>query len=805
MLTKSEVRSENTGIFTGHSGRHPDILITAPGRSSVVIEAEYLPGRKVEDEAKERLSLTVSTVGKDIEAVIALRYPLEVRGASNLQSAVTNAKMSYCVFTQPDTEIERFPSSGWLEGSVEDVADLVRLVSIPQRAVDAAATALQEGIDLTAKHLDGIDKSRTGITKAVADVLGMENVPQTHRMACAIIANAMVFHERIVGMHEGIKPLSQVCGDSVADPKSETLAAWETILAINYWPIFAIAKDIVEQLPAVDAAIVLRQLRSTAQAVGATGVDNAHDLTGRIFQRLIADRKYLATFYTLPASAVLLARLAVAKMEGMDWSDAGAIGKLRIADFACGTGALLSAVYEEIAARHERAGGDPAALHKAMMEDILYGCDVMPSAIHITGSTLSGIEPNVGFGTSRLYTMPYGRQVDGSVKLGSLDLLKSSTALTLFNTSDPALRTGSAGEETSIQVLAEMPDGGFDLVIMNPPFTRPGSDWEGSRRNQDYIKHFKGLGTELPTQKEMAKSLKKFAHGTCYHGYAGIASAFAAMANNKLKPGGVLALVLPLSAASGLSWQLFRQLMESEYTGLCVFSIAASEDDELSFSADTDMAECLVVARKLKKDELPENRSEFTSLRQRPHWFVQASSLVRTITGTSPVRRLEDGPFGGTRVLIGEELAGEALSAPVGMDNWAAVRLSDSATAQTAYALSQSKLWLPGKSSSMKLPIAALNKVGTRGAYHVNIVGSSGPFEKVPPSQTATYPALWNHNWQKETRITCVPDSQLVVKPGMESKAAEVWGTASRSHLSQEVSSHSKCNTWSSRVSAGVR
>ena len=464
-------------------------------------------------------------------------------------------------------------------------------------------------------------------------------------------------------MHEGIKPISQVCGDSVADPKSETLAAWETILAINYWPIFAIAKDIVEQLPAVDAAIVLRQLRSTAQAVGATGVDNAHDLTGRIFQRLIADRKFLATFYTLPASAVLLAPLGRRQNGGHGlvrrWSYWQAANRRLRLWYRC----PASAVYEEIAARHERAGGNPAALHKAMMEDILYGCDVMPSAIHITGSTLSGIEPNVGFGTSRLYTMPYGRQVDGSVKLGSLDLLKSSTALTLFNTSDPALRTGSAGEETSIQVLAEMPDGGFDLVIMNPPFTRPGSDWEGSRRNQDYIKHFKGLGTELPTQKEMAKSLKKFVHGTCYHGYAGIASAFAAMANNKLKPGGVLALVLPLSVASGLSWQLFRQLMEHQYTGLRVFSIAASEDDELSFSADTDMAECLVVARKLKKDELPECRAEFMSFRRRPHWFVQASSLVRAITGTSPVRRLEDGPFGGTRVHIGEELAGEALSA----------------------------------------------------------------------------------------------------------------------------------------------
>ena len=252
----------------------------------------------------------------------------------------------------------------------------------------------------------------------------------------------------------------------------ETLSTWSEILEINYWPIFAIARDILEQLPAGDASLILAALRDTAQEIDVLGVNNAHDLTGRIFQRLIADRKYLATFYTLPASAALLARLAVSKMDRVDWADANAVSNLRIADFGCGTGALLSAVYEQIAARHERAGGDPASLHTVMMEEVLYGCDVMPSAIHITGSTLSGAQPNIGFGQSRLYTMPYGRQSDGTVKIGSLELLQSSDVQTLFNTSDPALRTGSAGEETAAQVQVEIPDGHFDLVIMNPPFTR---------------------------------------------------------------------------------------------------------------------------------------------------------------------------------------------------------------------------------------------------------------------------------------------------------------------------------------------
>ena len=101
------------------------------------------------------------------------------------------------------------------------------------------------------------------------------------------------------------------------------------------------------------------------------------------------------------------------------------------------------------------------------MEEVLYGCDVMPSAVHITGSTLSGVEPSVLFNTSHLYTMPYGRMKDGSVMIGSLELLQSSDVLTLFNTSDPAMRTGSAGEETAAQIRAEIPNEGYDLALIH--------------------------------------------------------------------------------------------------------------------------------------------------------------------------------------------------------------------------------------------------------------------------------------------------------------------------------------------------
>ncbi len=418
------------------------------------------------------------------------------------------------------------------------------------------------------------------------------------------------------------------------------------------------------------------------------------------------------------------------------------------------------------------------------MEEVLYGCDVMPSAVHITGSTLSGMEPSVLFQNSHLYTMPYGKQKDGSVKIGSLELLQSSSVLTLFNTSDPALSTGSTGEETAAQILADIPDESYDLVIMNPPFTRSGSDWEGSERAEDYIKQFRGLSTELVTQKEMAKSLGLYTKDTCYHGYAGIASAFAALTHKKLKPGGVVALVLPLSAASGVSWEGVRKVLVKHYAGLEVLSIA-SNGYRMSFSSDTGMAECLLIGRKLRPDEATHDEVHFTSLRRRPPDFEHASSMASKIQNEGQVRRIEDGPYGGTHLAVGEELAGERIVSPREPHggNWGPVRMGDYSLAQTAYALSKSRLWLPGEGNFREIKVLPLGDVGKRGSYHINIAGSTGPFIKAPPSPTATYPALWNHSAQQETRMVCIPDCQLLVRQGMEDKANAVWASASRTHL----------------------
>ena len=788
MMGRSSVRWENTQAIAGRPALQPDILISAEGRSPVVIEAEVMPAGNVEPEARDRLGLETTTDGRVIEAAIALRYPEELRVSDSLDADLRQSQLSYCVFTEEVRgSITRFPESGWLDGTVEDIADMVRLVSVPQRAVNEAADALEQGIERAARHLDEVSKTRPYMIAEIANVLGMRNVPQTRRMACAIIANALIFHERFAGMHEDIQPLNLVCGSQVQNPVTKTLVAWNEILSINYYPIFIIAKDILEQLGAREGSWVLEVLRDTAEGVNSKGVDNAHDLTGRIFQRLIADRKYLATFYTLPASAALLARLAVAKMKDVDWGDLEAIRNLRVADFACGTGALLSAVYEQIAARHERAGGDMEALHKVLMERVMYGCDVMPSAAHITAATLAGQEPTVAFEDSQIYTLPYGRQPGGEVKLGSLELLQTSGIEPLINTSKPALRTHRVGEETSAYTVENFPDEGFDLVIMNPPFTS--NTAKEAKHIGVFAPAFAAFEGSEDDQRAMSKRMSKLRKGTCYHGHAGMASAFAALARNKLKPGGVIALVLPLTASAASSWSAFRGMMARDFADCTIMSIV-SEGRDVSFSSDTDIAECLVIAQRIDRTESTPHRYIFTSLQRRPASFAYSRSIASELAHAMPARSVEDGPYGGTSIMIGEELAGETVATSQGIDgeNWGAVRLNDYTLAQTAYALTDSKLWIPGEHVPVNLATTILAEIGSMGLYDLDITGKppQGPFTKRASSPTATYPSLWNHNARRETRIVCEPDSQLQVRMGMESKAAMVWSTASRAHLTRD-------------------
>ena len=126
----------------------------------------------------------------------------------------------------------------------------------------------------------------------------------------------------------------------------------------------------------------------------------SHDLTGIVFQRLIADRKFLATFYTRPAAASLLAGLAMPADRppgGADWGDGETLAAVQIGDFACGTGTLLSAAYQRMSLLHELHGGNARALHAPLMKHGIVGLDVLNMGVHLTAAMLAGIHPDTPF------------------------------------------------------------------------------------------------------------------------------------------------------------------------------------------------------------------------------------------------------------------------------------------------------------------------------------------------------------------------------------------------------------------------
>ena len=244
-------------------------------------------------------------------------------------------------------------------------------------------------------------------------------------MAMTVVVDALVFHAALSKAEMAVptNPKRTVRGPTQFREHrrflpSRLLDEWEFILLVNYWPIFHTSRSIIRLLPTELAAELLELLWDTAEMLIAGGVTTSHDLTGAVFQRLIADRKFLATYYTRPSAAALLAALALPQhqpLEGRNWADASSIASLRVGDFACGTGTLLSTAYQRLGLLHEIRGGDPAALHPAMMAKGLVGLDVLTVAVHLTAAMLAGTHPATPFDGECLLTLPYGRHDWGCV------------------------------------------------------------------------------------------------------------------------------------------------------------------------------------------------------------------------------------------------------------------------------------------------------------------------------------------------------------------------------------------------------
>ena len=812
---KGLVVCENTQAFKAKSQR-PDLIICDNAMAPVGIETEFFPATTVESDAASRLGQVYVATGGKIHSVIAVRLPARYRTLSGTAISENLSKeegFQYCLLSGDSaTNYRRWPSAGYMTGSVTDLAYVVTTAKVSPVTVIEGAAVLEEGARVLAAMLGNAAARNAQLGSRIGDQLKQDPGAQTFAMAATVLINAFVFQETLAGTSKTLAQIKSIYAWSsggALPTKMEVMSEWGKILEVNYWPIFGLSKALIACVPSEIWTAFVKACLETADRLLSLNLGKNADLVGTIFQRLISDRRFLATFYTAPASAALLASLMITSKlsTGEDWSDSESVRALRIADFACGTGTLLCSLYAELRTRMENAGLDSRALHSSLVENALVGCDVIPSATYITASQLSSVFPTIQYVNTKILTMPFGRQQDGSVALGALDLLETQGTISTISTRAAGVGAHSETEVDSWAALGgtAVKDQSFDFIAMNPPFTRlTGGGGKTFKVSRPF---FAAFGITQIDQQAMAKRADKLFKGSAYHGNAGVASAFADIAHRKVKDEGRIGLILPLSALSGSSWEACRALWRQHYRGIVTLSIASQEAGASAFSADTGVAECMIVGTRSK---VPGNRLVSVSLYRRPASNLEGAEFARvlkSLVNADAIRAIEDGPLGGTSILIGDEKVGEAVTAPVEGGPWPLFRIHDHSVAQAAYQLaSRHCVWLPGATRSQLASGAfcLLGNLGEVGPYHLDLSGAGqsggsprGPFKLVKTAvpQSVTFPALVAHDEQRERYLEIAPDSEGLPRHVtsareraiLDRKRQTIWNTRTKLHFSTDT------------------
>ena len=756
---------------TLHESGRPDIVVRLP-QGPVIVETEVEPASTVEADALARLGIVID--GKPVQNVFAVKVPVQLRTANQrlLRERALSANIEW-------QEWRIDGSSGPKQnGPISDLAGAVGMVTPFTDNLQNAVGILDTG----ARQAGALLYSSPGTLSRVARVFDASQSVEAANMGALVIINAMVFQERLASaesVYRSVKSAQLNSGFSAA----LLMKMWDEILEIDYYPIFRMARDVVEQLSGIEASSVLGKCHETADELLATGAVGRHDLAGRIFNQLVSERELLAAYYTTIPSSTLLAGLALSPdmWPEVNWGDAEKLCQFRVVDAACGTGTLLMAAYRKILQNHSAAENpslyDPTRLHRALVERVIMGADVVQAAIHLTAATLAAMSPSVRFERMELHTFRLGRDSTGEVKLGSLDWLDSPEAQATFSASEEQV-----GAASGVGGFVQRPQ--VDLVISNPPYTRRGSD---GGNEESIARVFSLPEGDKESQRAIRDRTTDLLAGTPANQIAGHGSSFVVLADRMVNPGGRIAFVLPVTSLAGESWSALRQMLSSRYE--LEFVVTSHDKDVRSISFDTDIAETLLVARRLREGETQTGRGLFVNLWHAPRRETDALALVKGVSAmaSSPVLRSDGPPVGGTPLIIGGERWGELADGPLGESPWATARWRRVLTGQFSAALERGELWDEhGTQIAGRIPVAVLGEVCSVGPQDRQIRGSLGRFDSYHGwNEEAQFPALWRQREASHRSIETEPNAFLVPKPDRDH--IPIWARSGTLHVTRDV------------------
>lgn len=803
-------RSERTRTITGRPMKRPDIIVrpTDAGSSNraVVIETET-NHINLENEVEDRLGITLVEGNVRPSCVVGVWFPDKLAYFETKDEFMMGLKTIQLEYFMHD-DVGRFPSAGYLRGTLTDVVAAIRMSMVPRSVIDDYARIIQREIDGVASILsktdDGVKSNITGILGYNRDnsVLYGMNDTQAMNMAALMILNACIFYEDLASRLEGVKSLTNlsILQDGVPT-KHEIINGMNVVLDINYAPVFEITRKLLNVIPGPQAADIINSIMGAVSQVMNLGMQNSGDVYGTLYQNDLIERKKSASFYTRPEAATLLASLVLPPSGNELYKDISKIRDLRIGDFACGTGMLLTAAYNHIIHCHANDSNISDA-HPHIMTHVLWGFDIMPTATHLTVSNLAGLYPSRTFVDAHIYQMPIGTRmpVEGKRRshkpvysLGSLDLIRNadtimdedSISMEILSLTDASLGTGSGigvrhgGLSSHPLASVRLKSASFDYVLMNPPFVRATN--HGGGRDHP-VPPFAVFGIPPNMQTDMSRINKGIYNAMAADGDAGLSTNFITITHEKLKSDGSMGFILPATLIAGISWIKIRNLLNDWYDDTIIIMLRRSTGiGEATFSSNTGMEEAMLITTK-RNDKRPDDMSpriKFVLLDKMPMSRLEASEIAKIIRHTSP-NMLEHG-MGGTSLQLGTVKVGDMLDCPVEDGRWMLAKTSNIFLLQFVYNL------ITGNAGVEMICIGKMAQVGkiSRDITGKHPNGSPrGPFNRIPYDKNALYQTLWGNNKKNQTAMIVDPDFSLEKRPDVTPELVQTtWSVKSRTYF----------------------
>jgi hypothetical protein len=764
------------------SGKHrPDVMFRMGGLR-VVIEGKYADVSNAEDivanDAKRRLDKGICQIA------VAVVYPKQLRDTpfKELLTSLASTPLHFCVLSLTG-------HTDWRDSDTSAILAALRRTHqslIADDIVESSAKKLSGSISDIADLWSG----QGGVCDKLSKCLGMPVIPneppndkEERRIAAAkiaslVLANALIFQEQLCASSDNSSVLNLKSFENLPDPITPLRNHWNWIsTTINYVPIFKLGEEILTLLPAHTSAITaIHALIKQAQEICGNQSALRHDLMGRIYHWMIHHAKYLGTYYTSTSAATLLLVLTFAQnWVGKDFGSTETLKGFTVADLTCGTGTLLMAAAQAITDQFivQRVKNhlpiedvDLNALHVALMENVLHGYDVLPSAVHLTASTLGMLAPSVCYQKMNLFIMPMGVQPDGTKRLGSLDFIEVNKVLTQLTLDESHMEAVQTSTKSTRSSSASVPD--IDLCVMNPPFVRSvgGNLLFGSLPDHE--------------REQLQKVLKNRAKTLPASIVAGLGSVFIVIADKYLREGGRMAFVLPVALATGESWGQSRKLLADKYH---VEIVMVSHDaNHLNFSENTSLSEIMFIARKLKEEEKP-GKTTYINLWRNPQSIYDGLGTADLVLQC--LRNMSNTHFATVHGAGGKKLAEVAQLPPTqNEEQWIGVQFAQTQTLQAAISLAQGVLNVPGQ-APIGIHLCTLGAIGALGPDRKVIHN----WFKVSETNWSAYPSFWNHDSRVVKTITQKPNSWLHPKPSpnQQQGVQRLWQRSGRILLVERV------------------